>query len=412
MSGTAFDVEAVRGEFPGLRQEVHGHPLVYLDNAATAQKPRAVIEAVTRFYERDTSNIHRGVHALAERATATYEGARKTVAGFLGVPPAEVVFTRGTTEAINLVARSFVRPRLAPGDEVLVSWLEHHANIVPWQIVCDEAGAIVRPIPIDDRGVLDLAALEQALDRAGARAKMLAVGHISNALGTVHPVREIVEMAHARGVPVLVDGAQAVPHVPVDLGTLGCDFFAFSGHKAYGPSGIGALWGKGEHLEAMPPMLGGGDMIRSVSFEGTTYADAPTRFEAGTPNIEGAAGLAAALDFLSGLDRQAVLVHEEALLAHAAEELERIPGIRFVGTAPDRAAILSFVVDGIHAHDVGTILDARGVAIRAGHHCAQPAMRRFGVAATARASFALYNTHREVEALAAAVRHAREVFGA
>jgi len=411
-AGAAFDVEAVRAQFPGLHQEVHGHPLVYLDNAATSQKPRAVIEAVTRFYERDTSNIHRGVHTLAERATATYEGARGTVARTLGVAAREVVFTRGTTEAINLVARSFVRPLLTPGDEVIVTWLEHHANIVPWQIVCGEAGATLRAVPIDDRGVLDLDALEAALERGGDRVRMLAVGHISNALGTVHPVRRIVEMAHAHGVPVLVDGAQAVPHMPVDVAEIGCDFYAFSGHKTYGPSGIGALWGRGEHLESMPPMLGGGDMIRSVSFEGTIFADPPTRFEAGTPNIEGTAGLAAALDFLAGLDRAAVLAHEEALVAHAAEELASIPGVHLVGTAPDRAAIVSFTVDGIHAHDVGTILDARGVAIRAGHHCAQPAMRRFGVAATARASFALYNTHREVEALAAAVRHAQEMFGA
>ena len=412
----AYDVERIRGEFPGLHQEVHGHPLVYLDNAATTQKPRAVIDAVERFYLRDTSNIHRGVHTLAERATATYEGARRTVARFLGAPAdEEVVFTRGTTEAINLVARSFVRPRLAPGDEVLVTWMEHHANIVPWQIVCGEAGAAVRALPIDERGVLDLAALEEALDRGrardGNRVKMLAIGHISNALGTVNPVREIVERAHARGVPVLVDGAQAVPHMPVDVTALGCDFYAFSSHKVFGPSGIGVLWGRSEHLAGMPPMLGGGDMIRSVSFEGTTYADPPNRFEAGTPNIEGAAGLAAALDFLSGLDREALLLHEEALLAHADEELARIPGVARVGTSPDRAAIVSFTVEGIHPHDVGTILDGRGVAIRAGHHCAQPAMRRFGVPATARASFALYNTHGEVEALAAAVRGAKKVFG-
>jgi cysteine desulfurase/selenocysteine lyase len=334
------------------------------------------------------------------------------VARTLGVAPREVVFTRGTTEAINLVARSFVRPRLAPGDQVLVTWLEHHANIVPWQIVCGEAGATLGAVPIDERGVLDLGALAAMLERGGERIRMLAVAQISNAIGTVHPVHRIVEMAHAHGVPVLVDGAQAVPHAPVDVAEIGCDFYAFSGHKAYGPSGIGALWGRAEHLESMPPMLGGGDMIRSVSFEGTTYADPPTRFEAGTPNIEGTAGLAAALDFLAGLDREAVRRHEEALVAHAAEELAAIRGVRLVGTAPDRAAIVSFTVDGIHAHDVGTILDVRGVAIRAGHHCAQPAMRHFGVAATARASFALYNTHREVEALAAAVRHAQEMFGA
>lgn len=410
--GKDFDVEAVRTEFPGLHQEVRGHPLVYLDNAATTQKPRAVIEAVERFYLRDTSNIHRGVHALAERATAHYEGARRTVARFLGAPSeGEVVFTRGTTEAVNLVARSFVRPRLAEGDEVVVSWMEHHANIVPWQIVCGEAGATLRAVPIDDRGVLDLEALEEALDQGGERVKMVSLGHVSNALGTVNPVRRVVELAHERRVPVLLDGAQAVPHMPVDVAELGCDFYAFSSHKTFGPSGLGVLWGKAEHLAGMPPMLGGGDMIRSVSFEGTTFADPPARFEAGTPNIEGAAGLAAALDFVSGLDRAAVGVHEEALLAHAVEELVKIPGVRLVGTAPARAAIVSFTVEGIHPHDVGTILDGRGVAVRAGHHCAQPVMQRFGLPATARASFALYNTHGEVEALAAAVRHAREVFG-
>jgi cysteine desulfurase/selenocysteine lyase len=409
---TAFDVEAARAEFPGLHQEVHGHPLVYLDNAATTQKPRAVIAAVERFYLRDTSNIHRGVHTLAERATATYEGARRTVARFLGTAaPEEVVFTRGTTEAINLVARSFVRPRLAPGDEVLVTWMEHHANIVPWQIVCGEAGAALRALPIDDRGVLDLEALDRALERGGERVRLVALGHISNALGTVNPVREVARRAHARGVPVLVDGAQAVPHMPVDVAALGCDFYAFSSHKVFGPSGIGVLWGRPEHLAGMPPMLGGGDMIRTVSFAGTTYAEPPNRFEAGTPNIEGAAGLAAALGFLAGLDREAVRVHEEALVAHAAEELGRIPGVTLVGTAPERAAIVSFTVRGIHPHDVGTILDGRGIAIRAGHHCAQPVMQRFGLPATARASFALYNTHGEVEALAAAVRHAQGVFG-
>ncbi len=406
---TEFDVEAVRAEFPALHQEVHGRPLVYLDNAATTQKPRAVIAAVERFYTRDCSNIHRGVHTLAERATATYEGARRKVARFLGAAaPAEVVFTHGTTEAINLVARSFVRPRLGPGDEVVVSWMEHHANIVPWQIVCGEAGAAVRPVAIDERGVLDLEELERALS---PRTRLVAVGHVSNALGTVNPVARIAELARSHGVPVLVDGAQAVPHLPVDVQALGCDFYAFSGHKVYGPSGIGGLWARPEHLAAMPPMLGGGDMIRSVSFDGTTFAEPPTRFEAGTPNIEGAAGLAAALDFLFALDRPALALHEEALLAHAVDALSAIPGVSLVGTSPDRAAVVSFTVDGIHPHDVGTILDGRGVAVRAGHHCAQPVMQRFGVPATVRASFALYNTHDEVAALAAAVRYAQEMFG-
>jgi len=406
---TPFDVEAVRAEFPALHQEVHGWPLVYLDNAATTQKPRAVIEAVERFYTRDCSNIHRGVHTLAERATAAYEGARTRSARALGAAsPEEVVLTHGTTESINLVARSFLLPRLAPGDEVAVSWMEHHANIVPWQIVCGEAGATVRPVAIDDRGVLDLDDLERALS---PRTRMVAVSHVSNALGTVNPIRKIVEMARAHQVPVLVDGAQAVPHLPVDVQALGCDFYAFSGHKVYGPSGIGVLWGRREHLAEMPPMLGGGIMIRSVSFEGTTFADPPTRFEAGTPNIEGAAGLAAALDFLDGLDRPALAVHEESLIAHAVETLSAIPGVHLVGTAPERAAVISFTVDGIHPHDLGTLLDGRGVAVRAGHHCAQPVMKRFGVPATARASFALYNTHDEVEVLAEAVRQAQEMFG-
>jgi len=406
-----FDPETVRADFPGLHQEVNGQPLVYLDNAATTQKPRAVIDAVERFYTHDCSNIHRGVHTLAERATATYEGARATVARFLGAgDDAEVVFTRGTTESINLVARSFLRPRLAAGDEVVVSWMEHHANIVPWQIVCEEVGATLRPVAIDDRGVLDLDAFEAALSE---RTRMVAVGHISNALGTVNPVRQIVERAHAygAGVPVLIDGAQAAPHRPIDVTALGCDFYAFSGHKVFGPSGIGVLWGRPEHLAEMPPMLGGGDMIRIVRFEGTTYADPPNRFEAGTPNIEGSAGLAAALDYLTALDRAAVAVHEHALVDHASDALGALPGVRLIGTAPEREAIVSFTVEGIHPHDVGTILDGRGVAVRAGHHCAQPVMQRFGVPATARASFALYNTHAEVEALVAAVRHAQEMFG-
>ena len=410
----AFDPAAVRREFPALHQEVNGHPLVYLDNAATTQKPRQVIEAIERFYTRDCSNIHRGVHALAERATAGYEGARETVARFLGASsPAEVVFTRGTTEAINLVARSFVLPRLEPGDQVVVSWMEHHANIVPWQLVCAEAGATLRAIPIDERGVMDMDELEEALSGEGsARTRMVALGHISNALGTLNPVADVVRLARERSVPVLLDGAQAAPHLPIDVAALGCDFYAFSGHKVFGPTGIGALWGRAEHLAGMPPMMGGGDMIRSVSFEGTTYADPPSRFEAGTPNIAGAVGLAAALEFLDGIDRAAMAVHERALLTRATEELQAIPGVTIVGTAPAKEAIVSFTVDGIHAHDVGTILDGRGVAIRAGHHCAQPVMKRFGVPATARASFALYNTHEEIDALTDAVRYAQEMFGA
>jgi cysteine desulfurase/selenocysteine lyase len=409
-SRTPFDVERVRADFPLLRQRVaDGRPLVYLDNAATTQKPQKVIDAMSRFYAEDNANIHRGVYDLCERATRLYEGARFTAQRFLNAAEArEIVFVRGTTEGVNLVAQSFCRPRLSPGDEVVVSAMEHHSNIVPWQLVCEERGARLRVVPMNARGELVLDGLEDLL---GPRTRMLAVTHVSNALGTVNPVREIVARAHARGVPVLVDGAQATPHFRVDVRDLGCDFYTVSGHKVFGPTGVGLLYGRLEHLEAMPPYQGGGDMIRSVSFEKTTFAAPPARFEAGTPNIGGAIGLAAALDYVVALDWDAVGVHEGDLLAHANETLSAIPGLRIIGTAAQKVGVVSFVLDGAHAHDIGTIVDEDGVALRTGHHCAQPAMEFFGVPATARASFAFYNTHAEIEVLAAAVARVREVLG-
>jgi len=382
---------------------------VYLDNAATTQKPRQVIDAIARFYSEDNANIHRGVYDLCERATRLYEGARFTAQRFLGAADArEIVFVRGTTEAVNLVAHSFCRPRLGPGDEVVVSAMEHHSNIVPWQMVCEERGAHLRVVPMTERGELVLDALGDLL---GPRTRMLAVTHVSNALGTVNPVKEIVALARERGVPVLLDGAQAAPHLRVDVQDIGCDFYAVSGHKVFGPTGVGVLFGRLAHLEAMPPYQGGGDMIRSVSFEKTTYAAPPARFEAGTQNIAGAVGFAAALEYLGALDWDAVVAHEAELLAHATQALGSIRGVRIVGTAPEKVGVVSFVLDGVHAHDVGTIVNMDGIAVRTGHHCAQPAMDFFGVPATARASFALYNTHAEVEALAASVGRVREVIG-
>lgn len=403
-------IAAWRADFPALAQSVHDKPLVYLDNAATAQKPQAVIDAVTDVYLERGGNIHRGVHLLSARATAAYEGARETLTGFLGAASCEeIVFVRGTTEAINLVARSFVRPKLQLGDEIVVTWLEHHSNIVPWQIVAEESGARVRPVEIDERGDLDLDDLDAAL--ASPRARFLSVTHISNAIGTVNPIAEIVRRARERGVPVLVDGAQAVPHFPVDVTALEADFYAFSSHKVYGPSGVGVLWGKKAHLDAMPPFQGGGDMIRSVSFDGTRYAPPPARFEAGTPAIEAAVGLEAAVRYLQRIDRAAAAAHEHDLLSAAVAGLAALPGVTIVGTPRERAAGVSFVVDGVHPHDLGTILDRAGIAIRAGHHCAQPLLERLGVGSTARASFALYNTREEVAKLIAEVGRAREMFG-
>jgi len=403
-----FDVERVRRDFPILRQKVRGKPLVYLDSAATAQKPQAVVDAVARFYLEDNANVHRGVHALSERATAAYETARARVAGLIGAAdPREVIFVRGTTEAVNLVAQTFGRVRVGAGDEVLVTEMEHHSNIVPWQMLCQEKGAKLEVAPVDDRGDLVLDELER---RLGPRTRLLAVTHVSNALGTVNPVRRIVEMAHARGVPVLVDGAQAVPHLPVDVQALGCDFYALSGHKVFGPTGIGALWGKAEHLEAMPPWQGGGDMILSVSFERTVYNQIPYKFEAGTPHMAGAVGLGAAVDWLQALDRAGAEAHERDLLAYGTARLQEIPGLRLVGTAREKAGVLSFVLDDIHPHDVGTVLDREGVAIRTGHHCAQPVLQRFGLQATARASLALYNTRAEIDALVQGLRRVKEMF--
>ena len=403
-----IDVARVRAEFPALHQEVNGRPLAYLDNAATTQKPEAVLEAVDHFYRHDCANVHRGVHALSQRATVAYEGARTAVKRHLGARDSrEIVFTRGTTEAINLVAWSFVRPRLGAGDEVLISAMEHHSNIVPWQMLCAERDAKLRVIPIDDRGDVILEEYERLLSE---RTRMVGITWVSNALGTVNPVREMVATAHARGVPVLVDGAQAVPHMAVDVARLDCDFLAFSGHKTYGPTGIGALYAKRGHLLEMQPYQGGGDMIQSVSFEHTLYQEPPYRFEAGTPNIAGAVGLAAALNYLEGLGIEAIADHERRLLGEATEKVLEVPGVRLIGSARHRAGVLSFVLDGIHPHDVGTVLDAEGVAVRAGHHCAQPVMKRYGVSATVRASFGVYNTSDEVDALVRGLHKAREVF--
>jgi cysteine desulfurase/selenocysteine lyase len=404
-----FDVGRVRAQFPILGQLIRGKPLVYLDSAATAQKPRAVVDAEARFYLEDNANVHRGVHLLSERATAAYEGAREKVRRFLGAAEArEVIFVRGTTEALNLVAQTFGRQRVGEGDEILLTEMEHHSNIVPWQMLARERRARVVAAPVDDRGVLRLDELER---RLGPRTRLLAVTHVSNALGTVNPIREICAMARARGVPVVVDGAQGVHHRRVDVRELGCDFYAFSGHKAYGPTGIGALWGRREHLEAMPPWQGGGDMILSVSFEETVFNEIPYKFEAGTPNIAGAVGLGAAVDWLGSLDLDGALRHEHEVLEHGAALLSRIPGVRLVGTAPDKEAVLSFLVGDVHPHDVGTVLDREGIAIRTGHHCAQPLMRRYGIAATARASLGLYNTRGDLEALAAGLEKVRRMFG-
>ncbi len=404
----AFDAERVREEFPILAERVHGKRLVFLDSASSAQKPRRVLDAMNAFYEHDYANVHRGVYLLSERATAAFESVREKVRAFLGAPEArEVIFVRGTTEAINLVAHSFGGARVGAGDEVLVTQMEHHSNIVPWQMLCEEKGARLRVVPVDDRGDLRLEALEALL---GPRSRMLAVTHVSNTLGSVNPLREIVRMAHARGVPVLVDGAQAAPHLRIDVQELGCDFYAFSGHKVFGPTGAGVLWGRAEHLEAMPPWQGGGDMILSVSFEKTLYREIPYRFEAGTPDIAAVVGLGAAIDWLGEIDPQAAAAHERDLLLHATEALAAIPGLRLVGTPRERVGVVSFVLDDVHPHDVGTILDHEGIAVRTGHHCTQPLMERFGVPATIRASFALYNEREDVDSLVAGIARVREVF--
>jgi len=404
-----LEVERVRHEFPILQRTVHGRPLAYLDSAASAQCPRVVVEAIDDYVTRSHANVHRGVHVLSQEATAAYEGARDRVRRFLNArSPREIVFVRGTTEAINLVAQSYARPRLGPGDEILITALEHHANIVPWQMVREATGCSLVVAPIDRSGAL---VLDELIARLTARTRLVAVAHVSNALGTILPVGEIIAAAHARGVPVLLDGAQSVPHHAVDVRALDCDFYAFSGHKLYGPTGIGVLYGREALLAEMPPWQGGGDMILTVSFERTTYNELPWKFEAGTPNMSGAVGLAAAIDFVEALGLDAIAEHERRLLAAATEALERIPGVTIVGTAPRKASVLSFTLEGIHPHDLGTILDSEGIAVRTGHHCAMPVMEFFGIPATARASFACYNTLDEVHRLAAAVTKAREVFG-
>ena len=406
--GSGLDVAAIRAQFPILRRTQRGKPLAYLDSAATAQKPRAVIDAVTRFYEEHYASVHRGVYELSATATRLYEGAREKLRAFLGARDAsEIVFVRNATEAINRVAWSWGRRNVGAGDEVIVTTMEHHANIVPWQMLCEERAARLRVLPIRDDGSLELEALPALFSE---RTRLVAVTHVSNVLGTINPVREIVALAHARGVPVLVDGAQAAPRIPVDVRELGCDFYAVSGHKLYGPSGIGALYARAELLEAMPPWQGGGSMIESVSFDKTTYAAVPTRFEAGSPNAEGAVGLGAALDWLDAIGMERVAQHERELLDYGTRLLDDIPGVRIYGRAGAKTGVLSFTLAGVHAHDLGTVLDGEGVAIRAGHHCAQPLMERYGVPATARASLGVYTDHEDLDRLARAVRKAVEIF--
>ena len=405
---TRFDVERVRRDFPILGREVRGRPLVYLDNAATTQKPRAVLDALTRYYTESNANIHRGVHYLSETATQAHEAARATLQRFFNAREAcEMIFTRNATEGINLVAQTFGRSQVGAGDEIVITGMEHHSNIVPWQMLCEQTGATLRVAPITDDGELEWDELERLV---GPRTKLVAVVHLSNSLGTVNPVRRVVEVAHAHGAAVLIDGAQAAYHFPVDVQALDCDFYVATGHKIYGPTGIGVLYGKAERLEAMPPYQGGGDMISSVTFKKTTYNALPYKFEAGTPHIAGAIGLAAAVDYLTGLGLDQVAAHERELLAYGTEALHQVPGVRLIGTASEKASILSFVMEGVHPHDIGTVVDQDGVAIRTGHHCTQPVMDRFGIPATARASLAMYNTRDDIDALIRALDRAREVF--
>jgi len=404
---TTLDVMRLRGDFPILERRVHGKPLVYFDNAATSQKPRCVIDSEARYYTEYNANIHRGIHCLSQEATDAYEGARDGVQHFINAAKREeIVFVRGTTEAINLVAGSFGQ-RLKPGDEILITAMEHHSNIVPWQLLCERTGATLRVASINDAGELNMESFER---RLGPHTRLVAITHVSNALGTINPVRQLIAFAHERGALALVDGAQAAPHLAVDVQALDCDFYAFSGHKLYGPTGVGVLYGKAALLDAMPPWQGGGDMIRQVTFAKTTWNDLPYKFEAGTPNIAGGIGLGAAIGYLERIGLDAIAAHEQALLAYATACAANVPGLRLIGTARDKAGILSFVLDDVHAHDVGTILDHEGVAVRTGHHCAMPVMERFGVPATVRASFALYNTQAEVDVLFAALAKVREVF--
>jgi cysteine desulfurase/selenocysteine lyase len=404
-----FDVARVRQDFPILQQKIHGKPLVYFDNGATSQKPQMVIDALSHYYSAENSNIHRGVHYLSETATVAYEAARAKVRGFLNArADKEIIFVRGTTEAINLVAQSYGRSFLKAGDEIIVSAMEHHSNIVPWQMLCEQVGAKLRVIPINHDGEIVMDEYRRLLND---KTKFVSITHVSNALGTVVPVKEIVTLAHERGVPVLLDGAQAVPHLKVDVQELDCDFYAFSGHKLFGPTGVGVLYGRAELLEKMPPYQGGGDMISLVTFEKTHYNVLPYKFEAGTPHIAGGIGLGAAIDYLSALDWQLVAAHEHQLLSYATEAVSSIEGLRIIGTAKEKAGVLSFVLGHVHAHDVGTILDQEGVAVRAGHHCAMPVMQRFGVPATTRASFAFYNTIDEIEVMVRAIHRVMKVFG-
>ena len=408
-SAAGFDVERIRKEFPALEQTVHGKPLVYLDNAATSQKPLAVIEAEENFYRRDCSNIHRGVHELSERATKSYEDARVKAQRFLNARDGkEIIFVRGATEAINLVANSFGRKNVQAGDEILITAMEHHSNIVPWQILCEEKGAKLRVAPINDRGELLFDEFEKLL---GPKTRLAAVVHVSNVLGTINPVQEMIAAAHHRNIPVLLDGAQAAPHLKVDVQALDCEFYTFSGHKLYGPTGVGVLYGKADLLDAMPPYQGGGDMISSVTFEKTIYNSLPYKFEAGTSNIAGGIGLGAAIDYLNQLGMENVAAYEDELLAYATDAVSRIPGLKIIGTAEKKAGVISFVMEGIHPHDVGTILDQEGIAVRTGHHCAQPLMERFGIPATTRASLAFYNTKREIDALVAGIHKVKELLG-
>jgi cysteine desulfurase / selenocysteine lyase len=405
---TEIDVARWRNDFPLLRETIGGKPLTYLDNAATTQKPQCVIDAEVAYYSHTNANVHRGVHTLSQRATDDYEAARSKIQRFINAASSnEIIYVRGATEAINLVAQSFARPRLKPGDEILISAMEHHSNIVPWQMVCEQTGALLKVVTINDAGEFEFDSYERLL---GPRTRLVAVTHLSNALGSIVPVERIIGLAHARGVPVLLDGAQAVSHIGVDVRALDCDFYAFSGHKIYGPTGIGVLYGKAALLDAMPPYQGGGDMIRMVTFEKTEYNELPYKFEAGTPNIAGAIGLGAALDYVSAIGIATIAAHERDLLDYATGEVSEIAGLRIVGTARNKASILSFTLEGTHPHDIGTILDHEGVAIRAGHHCAMPVMQRFGIAGTARASFALYNTRAEVDALVAALHKVEEMF--
>ncbi len=403
-----FDPERARADFPILRQKVNGQPLVYLDNAATSQKPKCVIDAVSEFYSTCNANVHRGVHALSERATEQFELAREKVRRFINAPRVEeIVFVRGTTEAINLVAQSFGRSRVRRGDEILITAMEHHSNIVPWQLLCESTGAALRVAPINEAGELVVGEFEGLI---GPKTRLVALAHVSNALGTINPVQQLVAMAHARGVPVLLDGAQAVPHLPVDVSALDCDFYVFSGHKMCGPMGVGVLFGKTQWLESMPPYQGGGDMILSVTFEKTLYNRVPYKFEAGTPDVAGAIGLGRAIDYLTELGMERIATYEHELLDYATRALAGVPGIRFIGTARQKAGVLSFLLDDIHPHDLGTILDQEGIAVRTGHHCAQPLMKRFGVDATARASFAFYNTRADVDRLLLGLGKVKELF--